>query len=439
MNLRNSWRLLSRVASSFSVVDRPVARPGGRVVLFSCHDVDRAMSEGGLRFSPLLEGIREMVEQLGFACVNLTHPYASLRSTEVKDGTITVNYRALAIRLLAAAMRVAGRPPAQARFEHETRLYARVLMQLQPQIVFSIQPPAALCRAASRAGVRVIEAMHGTNISLADKVFGSHMAQPDELLPQVILSFDDVSQATLLALCARRGITALRAFDPWLHSCRRRQAPAGADTTPGDKRVLVTLQWGYDGERATLANIIPNGVLHPVLEEAIAATEGRGITFWLRLHPIQMNAPGYRHHRRHVEALAARYRHVEFEHPTKWPLPLLLDEVSAHVTMSSSSVGEAAVAGVPSLMLCPTLRPGGAHHGLFRELESAGSVTFGSLDAQAITNWIEQWPARSAPAERVHEAERRQQSELRFYSALIEPSAAGRAVLDRLDRCEDVQ
>lgn len=398
------------------------------------------MAEGDKRYSPLLEGIRQIVGELGLRSVNVTHPFAALRSSQVAGGTVTLNYRSLLVRATAQLVRPFGRRRVAAlRQRLEVALYRRLLRRLRPEIVFSIQPPLAMCLAARQVGVRVVEALHGTNISLGDKIFREHMANPDPTLPHVMLAFDAVTHATYKTLCAGREIAVLPATDPWLHACRRQRPRwTQASSSPVGKRVLITLQWGYDGERETLANIIPNGVIHPALEAAIAAAGQHGVVFWLRLHPIQMTLPGYRHHLRYVQALARRHPHLEFELATAMPLPLLLEEVRGHITMSSSSVGEAAVAGVPSLLLCPTLQPGGAHDGMFRELERAGQVTFGQLETKEIFAWIERCPDRPARVECASDLGRRHQAQLGFYADLIEAVDPVRTVT-RLDSCEGVR
>lgn len=425
--VRAASRLIARVARSLAIPDRVPARPPGPVVLFSCHDADRGMLDTQGRFSQLLEGIRRNVVQLGYQAVNLSHPLASLRSDEVREGSILINRRALLSRV-EVILRQAFGAPSQVRHEVEARLYERLLQQLRPATVFAIQPPPGLCLAARRLGVNVIEPMHGNNISLHDQVFMNHMALPDQLLPAVLLAFDDVTQATLRKACKGRDIAPLRTRHPWLQLCRResvqRQAPAPANS----RAVLLSLQWGYDGERDTLSGIVPNGVLHPAIEQAIAQTAGSGLQWRLRMHPVQVTTPGYSHHRRYLEQLVRHHPHVELEQATAMPLPLLLDEAFAHVTMSSASAGDAAEAGVPSLLLCPTLKPGGANHGLFRELEAQGQVSFGGLDAAVILDWIRQCPARVPPAVDAAKLAREQESDLTFYRQLLEqaPSAAAR-------------
>jgi hypothetical protein len=423
MNLRNVWRFTSRLFSLLAVPDNlAVQRPVGRLVLLSCNDVDRGMQQDGLRFSPLLEGIRHLLDELGYRTVNLTHPYAMFRGSGVKDGALTLNHRTFALRLASLLSRSrddhAGQKGARS-VRFEMGLYRRLLVMLRPEAVVSIQPPLALCSAARELGIPVIEAMHGTNIALSDRIFANHMASPDSLLPTHVLCFDDVTHATYQAHCAGRDILPLRTVDPWMHVCQREYGLFHSAGPASRKSVLFTLQWGYDGEREALRNIIPNGILHPAVERAIALTAGRNVRVLFRLHPVQMNLPGYRHHRRHMESLITRFPHVEFQRASTAPLPVLLNEVSGHLTMSSSAVGEAAALHVPSLLLCPTLKPGGAHEGFFSELLHSGMATLGSLDAQAIADWIECCTAsRRTPCDPA-EAERAHQNLLHFYATLL--------------------
>src|SRR5688500_7002980 len=99
MNLRTALRHLSRLLTVCRVADRTPARPVGRLALLSCNDLDRSMTREGRRFSPILEGIRELVEPLGYVTLNLTHPYAVFDADQVERGTLTLNRKALSLRL----------------------------------------------------------------------------------------------------------------------------------------------------------------------------------------------------------------------------------------------------------------------------------------------------------------------------------------------------
>jgi hypothetical protein len=424
MNFRDKLRHLERFARVFSVFDGAPALPKGRLVLYSCHDADRSVSGNEGRLSPLLEGIRSIVAELGYVDTNLTHPFAIFSGSQIKGGSRTINYAAVRVRLLAKLERFLPARFRIGRLERETAFYRAMLTKLQPRAIISIQPPYALCRAARQMGILVIEPMHGTNFSMSDtKFFGAHMANPDELLPNVLVSFDDVTYATTTALTVGRDISTAQTGDPWLHLLKAGEARKGSPARTAEpssahrKQVLISLQWGYDGDRDTLSNIIPNGILHPAVEEVIATT-GEEFQFRIRLHPIQMIKPGYSHHKRYIQSLAARYSNVEWEQATGRPLPFLLDEVFAQMTMSSGSAGEAASANIPTLLLCPTLHPGGANYGKFRELEPTGAVTFGTLDRERILAWLRGRAAQ--PVLRPHyDVEQRQRDELAFYGDLM--------------------
>jgi hypothetical protein len=411
MNFQKLRRAFSILARALMVPDRTNPPPPAPFILYSCHDVDRSVIEDGKRFSPLLEGISRLYGELGYGAMNLTHPFASIAGRRIKGDSITLNYRTLMHRLRARL----GKGE-RARIALEAGYYSGLLERISPTLVMSIQPPYGLCVAARELGIPIVEALHGTSYVYGDPFFAPHMAKPDRWLPEFLLSFDDITQATMETYCAGRDIVPLRVNDPWRAAVRLR----GAAAQKGDaleknagRRVLVSLQWGYDNERDTLSNIIPNGIIHPALEAAFAMPE---VEFLVRAHPIQVNRPGYRHHRRYVAALSERFPNVEWEWATTQPLPLVLDQVDAHITMSSSTVGEAALADVPSLALCPTLQEGGSNFGLFRDW--GDMITFGILDTGMIEDWISSIPLREHHIRADPEVEQREQ--LAFFSELLD-------------------
>ena len=237
----------------------------------------------------------------------------------------------------------------------------------------------------------MVELMHFNNISSHDDIFTEHFSLPDELLPNVILSFDQCSYNTVSGLCEGRDIISYQTEDAWYNYLMfdkdKNNHELKSIISNFEKVILVSLQWGYDGERDRLSNIIPNGIVHPAIESLIQES-CKDSLFLIRLHPIQMLRPWYRHHVEYIQALAKKYQNVEFDLSSNLPLHYILDDVDVHLTMSSSCVGEAAVAKVPSLLLCPSLKLGNENYGLFRELESEGDVTFGELNKDYIQNWV---------------------------------------------------
>jgi hypothetical protein len=405
---RRDWCRALSIPDSWPRTDEPS-------ILLTCHDVDRGLEREGEYFSPLLSPIGEYYHRTGRRIVNLSHPLTLQRSEQVFRGAISLNraYIGLGLRRRLAAG-VLGRQRALRNMrERQTKVYESILAATQARLIFSIQPPHELCLAAHRSGVAVVEAMHGMNLHPSDRIIRNLFeGVPDEQLPDTYLAFDDRTEATLRGHVSERAPEVRRVPHPWHVEVARATSPLVASGTALDQllqrfeaAVLVTMQWGYDGERASLSGIIPNGIMHPALEQAILHSP-REILWLLRLHPIQIKQPKYAHHRAFVERLSARAPNVEAMLASSLPLPLLLSRCRGHISMTSGSAGEAAMLAVPSLMLCPTLRPGGAHAGWFSELMETGLLTLGELDAERIGAWVRRTMERPAMARTRVEGER---------------------------------
>jgi len=419
--------MIHRLFSFLKVIDHYPRDVSDKTIVFSCHDADRSMQEGEKYYSPFLEGVKFLVNDMGYEPLNLSHPFAVLPSYLIKDDSITINYRVLLFRFIAASTKFmnSSQRRTELRIKIETMFYRKLLQKISPKIIFSIQPPEGLCKAARSLDVVIVELMHGTNVSSTDKLFSDHMSLSDEFLPNFILSFDDCTHNTFSEMCIGRNITALRSYDPWYHFLQYNKDKMEASSLKPigikfKKRVLITPQWGYDGERESLSGVIPNGIMHPELEAVLTDKGNEHIFFNIRMHPIQRIRPWYKHHRDYFEALASRLRNVEVSYSSIAPLPVLLEEVDCHITMCSSAVGEADVANIPSLLLCPTLHEGGAHFGFFRELERGGCVSFGYLDRNQISNWIQSARIRPDGDKVIYDIDKIQSELTDFYANLIE-------------------
>lgn len=387
--IKNYIRFFRRIVMALMVPDYMPKLPTAPRVIISCQDVDRYMKGEAGYYSPILEGISITLEECGYSAINFTHPYATLRSNKVKGGTLTLNYKKLfftSCGMLLSLLRMRNAKQALI-----IGIYWRLIKKSKPIAIFAIEPPPELCVAAKKSGVPIFEPMHAKSISLSDSIVKEYFARPDELSPDVYITFDPISQNTLLELLRERKKFSVQFPDPWLSLIQRKRPVSTCATNVVEinlKKILVTLQWGYDGERSCFDNIIKNGIMASELETVLTSGAENGIVFYIRMHPIQLNGIGYDHHRRYIESLCRRYKHLEYQRASSEPLPLLLEEMCGHITMCSGSTSEAVAAGVPTLLLCPTLLEGGANYGLFRELESTGIITFGSLVPEFIQTWI---------------------------------------------------
>lgn len=374
----------------------------GKVVLYSCSDANRGMSVIDGHFSPLLSPIQEHYARLDYDAVNLSYPLSYYDSSAIRGGAIIINRPYIVIWLIEIVERallgrkIAAKKKSQRRFH----LFRGLLTKIRPKLIFATQAAPEFCTAAHDLGIAVIEPMHGMNLSSSDRILQATIRGIDtNALPDAYLAFDDRTRDTLIELIGERGIAVYRMPHPWHVECQNPDSIlSGARNSSilndADKRIkiLVSLQWGYAGERKSLSNIIPNGVLHPSVEQAIA--DNPRVLWLLRLHPVQLRGRGYEPHRQVIQSLSEKYDNVDWEDATVLPLPTILANVQGHITMSSGTCGEAAIFGVPSLLLCPTLKEGGAHGGWFSELVVDGVAEIGELSADHINGWLSRLPGR---------------------------------------------
>jgi hypothetical protein len=387
-----------------------------KCILYSASDANRAHHASDGCLSPILEPIREYYKRNSYNAINLSYPLSYYHSSEVKGGAILLNGKAIIIILaeLVEKLLLGHDIALQRKSNRRVKLLKSLLSKIKPNLIFAFQATPELCKAAHELNMAVVEPMHGMHVSPNDKIFRSSISGISrEALPDAYLAYDGRTHATLSELIGDLSIDVFRIPHPWHVECNDynstiidRKPSSIIFSTYRSIKILVTLQWGYAGERESLSNIIPNGVMHPALEKAIV--ENQHVLWLLRMHPVQLRTRGYRAHRNFVRSLSERHSNVEWRDATAFPLPIILANVQGHITMTSGSTGEAAIFGVPSLLLCPTLKAGGAHSGWFSELVEEGLVEFGQLRTECITNWISRLSPVQSTSHRIDWQEERQ-------------------------------
>ena len=165
------------------------------------------------------------------------------------------------------------------------------------------------------------------------------------------------------------------------------------------KTVLITLQWGYDGDHPDFPGILPNGIVAEEVVSAIRQTLTE-VLWIVKLHPAQLRGNIYERHQNFVADLQRQFPNV-FSKVDEVPLPLLLKLCDGHVTMNSMACYEAGWMAVPSLVLCPTTREGGKYAGYFEDLRAAGFVTKLAPSASQIVEWACQVGKAAQPFRRI--------------------------------------
>lgn len=392
------WRYLSVLIDLINAYSRLGKNPEfvDKCILFSASDGNRGHHGVDGYFSPIFAPIQSYCESYSFKSINLSYPLSHYHSREVSGGAILLNRQAISILFIELIEKVmlGKNIAAQRKKKRRVQLLKNMLSFLKPSLIFAFQATQELCTAAHELGISVVEPMHGMNLSPSDEIFKSTIyGLESNVLPDAYLAYDDRTLSTLRDLIGDRDISVFRMPHPWHVECQNPESIyfngkllSSLTSASNTVKILVSLQWGYAGERDSLSNIIPNGVMHPSIVEAIITNPH--VLWLLRLHPVQLRTRGYKSHIEYVRLLSEKYQNVKWEEPTSLPLPAILSNIQGHITMTSGTAGEAAIFGVPSLLLCPTLRIGGALQGWFSELVEGEYAEYGVLDAKCISDWI---------------------------------------------------
>lgn len=369
-------------------------------VLLIASDADRYLNCRGKAYSPLLDTFAELLGEEGLTCASLASPGSRLVGDLACGNPASFDRDAF-------LSRVAGRLPAAIspkRFSREN-LFRRILRHVRCKVVVGIEPAPALCRAGRQEGVMVYEMMHGMGYTSFAETLGK--CSPDEW-PARFLAYDKVT-VEALRQATGSAATVVEMDHPWFARLEREGSgnAAGGALAPElvelqwrfRKTVLLTLQWGYDGDHPDFPGILPNGIVAEEVVSAIKQTSTE--VLWLvKLHPAQVRGSLYERHRIFVKDLQRKYPNV-FSKVDDVPLSLLLQLCDGHVTMSSMACYEAGWMAVPSLVLCPTTREGGKYAGYFEDLEEAGFVTKRALSASQIAEWARHVSKAAQPFRRI--------------------------------------
>lgn len=378
-----------------------VEEMGSAEALLICHDVDRTELLEGRAYSRIMDSVAGRLASLGWESVQFALPFSSLTRDRAWGRPASANRSYLARTIAERLGRLMGNTvPGQALrgFGSREKLYARVLSRSQARVVMAIGCPEELCRAARSVGVPLVEVLHG--IAYHEIPWGWE-DRDDAALPHAVLSFDPVSTATFRTL-EPRGVKVFETPNPWMEQFldprRRDSLPPEwgqrPDWIPRDGPVvLVTLMWGYAGDHGPYdqyENVLANGLFPEAVAHAIR--DSRDTVHWLlRLHPVQLHSGQHPYvgQRRFLTRFCEGHPNCQWVRPSTAPLPVILPHVSGHLTMSSMAAYDCAYFGVPTLLLCPTVRPGAIHEERFADLKEHGLATLGDWDRTALREWAE--------------------------------------------------
>lgn len=340
----------------------------------------------GRLYSTLFDSCREALEGYGVSVQMVAlrgEPYPRARFA---GGHVPSPASPERGKLIDAVTELAFNGRVRTRFEE--RAWIQVLEGVQPQVVIAQQPSPSLCRAGRDRGIEVFDLQHG-HITEGHRYY-YNLNRPQRVhkneWPSGVLCWDQRS-AEVVNRNLQPRTTGRVVGHPWLTRFMSPNDDHNSDTVvaraiaevdellQGLRKplVLVTLQWNPD--RADRSGL--TGALLPApLNDLICRTREM---FWLVWpHPAQVRESLGKVFDRIDDVFSSCETVITGHAREKLALPALLSRSVAHVTVTSSSVEEATLLGVPSWRFTDSRSP------LVDPLVRTGA------DVQALEKWLSQ-------------------------------------------------
>jgi hypothetical protein len=356
-------------------------------VIFFNHDADRAVTLNKKAYSPLIDSIREEFEELGYVCSTVALPWSNYTGKRAHGLPININ-KFILIDLLFNYLN---------KFFllslNREDTYQKILKYSDPKLIISIGCTNNLCFEARKNNIFHVEILHGIGYSTIPWGWSS---KSSEHLPQGILALDNTSYQTFIPL-------SIKDIDVKIipHPFLRRFILNDSDKIPIEwltkkncnknwkKEILISLQWAYAGDHDSYVeyeNILKNGLFYEEIELLIK--EEKDILFRFRFHPIHLKNKKYKFLFEFMDKFIKIYPNTEWVESSSLPYASIVKDCSGNISMSSMSCYDAAVFGVNTLMLCPTIYKGGIYEDWFVDLEDEGYVQKSMPSFAILKDWV---------------------------------------------------
>jgi hypothetical protein len=384
-----------RILSSLKLKDTIYKIPKSDTLLV-CHDVDRGEIKNYKPYSKLIDSIHEDLIKKGFKVSQFSLPFT------VMEDAWSSPFRAN--KLFFFAYIFGGLITKFTKFFNfssnnfidyfNSYIFDYLLKKCNPKFIIAIGANSILCEISKKKNVPVIELLHGfgyKNLWVWENLDSSQ-------LPSHILSLDRTSTNTF-SILKNKGTDIIEIPHPWYKRFYNNPDISDLDSEwlakpdfikAGKKVILVSLTWGYDGdhgEHSYLSNLVENGLIPNSLINAIEYSKED--FFWcIRRHPVQYRSSKYDYQIDFLNSLTLKYSNCEWKKSTSMPLVSLFKVIDGHISMSSMTSYDAALMGIKSLLLCPSLLKGNIGENYFSDLEADGFVIKKTADLAYILNWV---------------------------------------------------
>lgn len=318
-------------------------------IILESHDGDRSVFVDGKKYSPILDSIRDDLEENGYSCISLAKPGS--KYTRKAYGS-PVSAFSVVDEIVYQVFKVFDKLFNKKNIyssKYAKYIYLRMLKSYQPTLVIGIQPSIDLVVLCNQSEIPVVDILHGYGIVPSHLVYGVDAmarARNDELCSDYI-ALDKISKTQIERSIkfASKDANVWSIQSPVLDASRpfHHIKMNYGNRDKYHKTCLITLQWGIN--RFESKNSHQDGELHPKIRDLIKDCMTESILFIVKPHPmINRNARILNH----LISQYSEYDNVVVD--SESTLYSLLSLADVHMTIFSTTVREAALTGVPSMI-----------------------------------------------------------------------------------------
>lgn len=349
------------------------------ILIFS-NDVDRSDIVNGCHFSKILDPLTVILKKSNLQIYNISFPGSKLTGEKTYGNIVNIDKSYIKNEItnkLVSFLSIRKKP-------NPRSFYCKLLRKTRPRLILGIGLHSEICREAKNLNIPIWEISHGFGYN--PPVPWGWENKPISEVPNGILVFDEKSRKTFVEVNNLEVIVVnhplyqdkgqqLNKFSFELES----KIALLKDKINNRKVIMVILTWGYagdHGEYSYLEGILPNGFFPNAVESAMADI-GEDYFWSFRVHPTHItNKEKYARLFNKLSKMKAKYENMDWEYSSSMPLFSLLPIVNKTICMASMASYDAAIFGIKTLFMCPTLNPSQRKPFLFDDLFDKGIASY---------------------------------------------------------------
>jgi len=356
-------------------------------VLLTCHDNDRAVEVEGKKYSQILDTLNEKFTDNGISTITIATLFSRYYGKSAFGNVY--NIHGMMIRsMLARKIHKLLFNKIDDDKDQVIKTWLKVLLHIKPRCILGIQPPRELCVAAQKLGIWIADVQHGI---LSDEGYygiknRSYYDSPG--WPNAILAWDEES-ASWLNKESSGYVKGYVVGNPWvLRFTRQKKSDivlnkilCSTNLNSYETPILVTLAWNLERYGSYPKIGIPKALISVIKQSNLKCT------WWIRIHPVQLNDPKYSFVENSLRAEFGSCPNVIWNECTQCPLPLVLSQAKLHITVLSAVTVEAEWFNVKTALLyedAALLRK------YFGPQIARGSAQIVNPSKKSIISWIEE-------------------------------------------------